>query len=129
MCLWLGSISDFPTRLHFAGVTRISRPSLAHPRKMTNHPHFTNVQNTTHSKHYFRFNHTFQTSEMQSMRLRPGLRPDPTGGAHCAPQTSYLVYGEEWKGRVDDGSGLYSDGKFFWWHRIGSAPHPSSPSQ
>src|SRR5208282_5939087 len=39
------------------------------------------------------------------------------------PQTSYLVYGEEWKRRVEDGSGLYSDGKFFWRYRIGSAPH------
>ena len=37
------------------------------------------------------------------MRLRPWLRPDPTGGAHCAPQTSYLVYEEEWKGRVRTG--------------------------
>ena len=30
------------------------------------------------------------------------------------PQTSYLIYGKEWKGRVDDGRGLYSDGKFVW---------------
>src|SRR5208282_5711847 len=36
------------------------------------------------------------------MRLRPGLRPDPTGGAYCVPQTSFLVYGEEWMGTVED---------------------------
>ena len=53
------------------------------------------------------------------MRLRPELRPDPTGGAHCAPQTSYLVYGEEWKGRVEDGTENCVGGT-----ELGQHPHP-----
>ena len=62
------------------------------------------------------------------MHLRPGLRPDSTGGARCAPQTSYLVYGEEWKGRVEDRVDYIRTENFVGGTELGQHPTPSSSS-
>ena len=57
-----------------------------------------------------------------------GFAPDPTGGAHCAPQTSYLVYWKEWKGRVEDGVDYIRTENFVGGTELGQHPTPSSPS-